>query len=68
MEATPIVRSRTDPTEVTDGQRIGVAWRELRRGASMIRFRELLYGPDIEIGQEVIFKLTHKLVVELELI
>ena len=51
MEATPIVRSRTDPTVVTDGQRIGVAWRELRRGASMIRFRELLYGPDIEIGQ-----------------
>ena len=42
--------ARRDPATV-DGQRIGAAWRELRRGASMMRFRELLYGPDLEIGQ-----------------
>ena len=36
---------------VSGGQRIGVAWRDLRRGASMMRFRELLSGPDVEIGQ-----------------
>lgn len=36
---------------VADRQRIGVAWRELRRGASMLRFRELLYGDELEMGQ-----------------
>lgn len=37
--------------ETTDQQRVGVAWRELRRGASMTRFRELLYGDEFEMGQ-----------------
>lgn len=35
---------------VTDDQRIGVAWRELRRGASMQRLRELFHGP-FELAQ-----------------
>lgn len=35
----------------TDEHRVGVAWRELRRGASMMRFRELLYGDELEMGQ-----------------
>jgi DNA-binding MarR family transcriptional regulator len=41
----------TVPTERRDQQRVGEAWRELRRGASMIRFRELLYGDELEMGQ-----------------
>jgi DNA-binding MarR family transcriptional regulator len=38
-------------TPVTDDQRIGVAWRELRRGASALRLKEILYGADLELGQ-----------------
>lgn len=34
----------------TDALRIGVAWRELRRGATMQRLREL-YGNELELGQ-----------------
>ncbi len=34
-----------------DRLRVGEAWRELRRGASMARFRELLYGDELEMGQ-----------------
>ena len=36
---------------VTDDQRIGVAWRELRRGASMQRLRDLFYGEQFELAQ-----------------
>lgn len=39
------------PVDPTDGQRIGVAWRELRRGATAARFRDLVHGPDLEMGQ-----------------
>lgn len=35
----------------TDQQRVGEAWREMRRGASMTRFREMLYGDEFEMGQ-----------------
>lgn len=35
----------------TDQQRVGAAWREMRRGASMTRFREMLYGDEFEMGQ-----------------
>ena len=36
---------------IRDRHRVGEAWRELRRGASMARFRELLYGDELEMGQ-----------------
>lgn len=49
---TPTGSTPTDLRPVrTDEHRVGVAWRELRRGASMMRFRELLYGDELEMGQ-----------------
>lgn len=32
-------------------RRIGIAWRELRRGAAMAHVRERIYGGELEMGQ-----------------
>ena len=47
----PQTAATATATAATDEARIGVAWRELRRGASMLRLRELLYGDALDLGQ-----------------
>lgn len=42
---TPVAAGRLDEPVADDARRIGVAWRELRRGASMQTLRELIHGP-----------------------
>ena len=49
MEAPPTDRAVTDVR--AEDLRIGVAWRELRRGASAGRLRDLFYGDELELGQ-----------------
>jgi DNA-binding MarR family transcriptional regulator len=38
-------------SEDDPARRVGVAWRELRRGASAQRLRAILYGPDADLGE-----------------
>lgn len=51
MGAPPTPTPTRDEALARDRLRVGEAWRELRRGASMARFRELLYGDELEMGQ-----------------
>lgn len=51
MGTSPTRTPTRDEALVRDRLRVGEAWRELRRGASMARFRELLYGDELEMGQ-----------------
>lgn len=51
MGTTPSPADVDSDDLAVDRQRIGAAWRELRRGASMLRFRALLYGDELEMGQ-----------------
>ena len=51
MGTSPTPTAERADALVRDRQRVGESWRELRRGASMARFRELLYGDELEMGQ-----------------